>query len=308
MFFIGREVPDMDSTTKTYLLNRLRSEIDAMPSALQRAAKYIIDYPGDFGLDPIRTSAEKIGVSANSLVRLAQHLGLDSFDELRGPFRQTLVTDHIIDPNDNWIEAMAARGGYAETQARAARNEINVLTRSLKLLTPKKAEAVISLLKGARNSYITATRSSYALAYFFHYVGRMSLPGLQLIPRHMGNPLDELMTMGAQDVLLAITFPPYSAETIDALKFANQRKAKVILLTDSEVVAPKIVVDELLQVAAYSTHHFGCYVGALAVLDCLLAHLHEQGDADAAARIAAYQEMREGFGAYWKAPKPRLLR
>ena len=69
----------MNDTLKQ-LTNKLRQDIDTMPPSLQAAAKYILDFPGDFGLDPIRVTAANIGVSSNALVRLALRMGFDGFN------------------------------------------------------------------------------------------------------------------------------------------------------------------------------------------------------------------------------------
>ncbi len=298
----------MDSTTRARIQSRLVAEIDVMPKMLQQVAKYISDNPADFGLDTIRRSADKIGVSANTLVRMAQYLGFSSFDELREPFRQTLVVEQSTDAADDWLSRMAANEAFGARQAKIVRNEMSVLNRSLRQLNLELAQSVVDELSHARNAFITATRSSYALAHYFHYVGRMAIPGLQLVPRHMGSPIDDMASIDNRDVLLAITFTPYSAETIQALKFANKCDAKVILLSDSELIAPNIKVDHLLRVETHSTHHFACYVGAMAVLETLLGLLMSQGDAEVVERIARYEDLREDIGAYWKAKLPRIRR
>lgn len=290
----------MDATSKASICDRLISEIDDMPPRLQRAAKYIVDYPNDFGLDPIRLTARKIGISANSLVRLANYLGYENYDALREPFRSALVERHDDTVNEQLAARKMPTSGFARDQLLAARNELDIVGRSLQLLSDATAEEAVSALLRARNAYVTATRASYALAYFFHYVGRMALPNLHLVPRHMGSAVDELIAVDSADVLFAITFAPYSADTIKALRLARTRGAKIILMSDSELIAPNTRTDLFLKVSSHSTHYFGCYVGAMAVLECLLAHLVREGGSDARARIASYQAVREDFGAYWQ--------
>ena len=298
----------MDATLKARICARLVAEIDAMPPRLRSAAKYIVDNDHDFGLDPIRVSADRIGISANSLVRLAQYLGFDTFDELREPFRRALLEQAEPVQGDTWLGRMSADGGFAAKQAAVAGNEASVVTRSLQRLSPEKAEAALQAMLGARDVYVAATRASYALAYFFHYVGRMALPNLHLVPRHMGSPLEEMMDMDQRDTLIAITFPPYSLETIRALRQANALGAKVILMSDSELIAPGITADVFLHVSTQSTHHFGCYAGAFSVLECLLAHLFRLGGDRAATRVADYQALREELGAYWAEKLPKVRR
>lgn len=298
----------MRPNQKSDICRKLIAEVGDLSPRLQLAAKYIVDNSNEFGMDPIRASAEKIGVSANSLVRLANHLGFESFDELREPFRKSLVSRHDASEGEEWINRLAGEGEFGGAHARTVRNEIDIVMRSLRLLTPEKAETAVSMLMNSRNAYVTATRATYALAYYFHYVGRMALPNLHLIPRHMGSPVDEMILAGEEDVLLAITFPPYSADTISALRQAKRNGTRVILISDSELIAPAIEVDLFLKVSLQSQHHFGCFSGAMVVLESLLFHLVNQGGDEAQARIASYESLREDFGAYWKAKRPKLRR
>ena len=298
----------MGATLKSDIRRQLIAEVHNLSPRLQLVAKYIVDHENDFGMDPIRVSAEKIGVSANSLVRLANHLGFASFDELRQPFRTSLVERYDASTGEGWIDRMSETGRFGQAHARTIRNEIDIVMQSLRLLTAERADAAVSILMAARNVYVTATRASYALAYYFHYVGRMALPNLHLIPRHMGSPVDEMISVGKQDVLLAFTFPPYSADTINALRLAKRNGTKVILVSDSELIAPNIEVDLFLKVSMQSQHHFSCFAGAMAMLDSLLHHLVSQGGDEAQARIASYESLREDFGAYWQAKLPKVRR
>lgn len=298
----------MGAELKQTVLNRLIAGIDDMSPRLRLAAKYIVDNDSAFGMDPIRISADKAGVSANSFVRLADRLGFDGFDDLREPFRVSLLERYDGSGGEAWLEELLKRGPLAADHARSVRNEIDIVKRSLRLLTPQKAEAAATLMIEARNAYVTATRSSYALAYYFHYVARMSLPHVHLIPRHMGSPVDEMVSVEPSDVLMAITFPPYSADTIDALRLARRNGMKVILLSDSELIAPAIEADLFLKVSVQSHHSFSCYAGAMAVLDSLLHHLVTKGGKAAQLRISRYQSLREDFGAYWRAKLPKLRR
>ena len=293
----------MDQTRKTRILSQLKDEIARLPPQLGAVAKYIIDNPGDFGIDPIRVSAEKIGVSANSLVRLARQLGFDSFDAFREPFRQALVTEGEARLGEDWIRQLGQGNDQAQHQARLVRNELNLVSRSLRLMSPERIDAALQHMTSARNCYVTATRSSYALAYYFHYVGRMALPSLQLIPRHMNSAIDELNYADSGDVMIAISFTPYSRETIEACKFARDKGVKLILISDSDVVSSDFTPEETLVASVISTHHFGCYAGALAVIESLLAILVSLGGDDARSRIRSYEDLRKNNNAYWIAQK-----
>ncbi|EEE38490.1 transcriptional regulator, RpiR family [Rhodobacteraceae bacterium KLH11] len=290
------------------LTERLRQDIDSQPAQMQVAAKYIIDHPGDFGLDPIRVTASKIGVSPNVLVRLAHRLGFDGFEAFRRPFRQTLVTDREDRLGQDWLSQMQSGDRFSAAQASYAQNELNVVNRSLRLANPALIRQAVDHMTTADRCFITATRASYALAYYFHYAGRMAHPGFQLIPRHMGSAVDDLLEADPNDCLFAITVHPYSADTIQSMRFARQRGMRIVLLSDSAVIAPGVEPDVTLPVSTRARHHFSSFSGAMAVLECLLGHLFAAGGSTARARVDRYQRAREDSGAYWRPAKPPRVR
>ena len=182
----------MDPTLKNKTITALKQAIPELSPRLKAVAKYIVDHPSDFGLDPIRETARKCEVSTYTLVRMAERMGFEGYDEMREPFRHALVSTTAFVEHPDWIDSLREQGDLGRLQAEAATNTMAIVQRSLEHQTPEQMERVADMLLGARNVYLTAVRASYAMAYYFHYVGRMALPSLQLIPRHMNSPIDEL--------------------------------------------------------------------------------------------------------------------
>lgn len=290
------------------LTEALRQQIDHLPPGLQMAAKYILDHPGDFGLDSIRETAAKIGVSSNVLVRLADRIGYDRFDGLRAPFRDALVTDGEDHLSQSWLADMQDGDSFSAAQAKFAQNAQNVVMRSLRLMNPERVKRAIEIMTSSDRCFVTATRASYALSYYFSYAGRMAHPGLQLVPRHMGSAADDLLDASPNDCLIAITVHPYSADTIQSMRLARRMNVPLILIADSEVIAPGIELDVVFPVSTRSLHHFSNYAGAMAVLECLLGHLFQAGGDVARNRVDNYQKSREDTGAYWQPSQPPRIR
>ena len=131
----------------------------------------------------------------------------------------------------------------------------------------------------------------------------MALPTLQLIPRHMNSPIDEMRNAGADDVLVAITFTPYSRDTIEACKYAQSKGMKLILISDSDFVVPELTPEVTLIASTLSTHYFGTFTGAMAVVESLITILVARGGDDARERINAYKDLRNEIDAYWRPVK-----
>lgn len=291
----------MDPSLKSRLLSEIKQKAPGLSPRLRAAAKYVADNQADFGLDPIRETARKAGVSTFTLVRFAKLLGFERFDDLREPFRHALVSTSAHVGTRDWLDGWreAGRG----TQADAAANSVAIVDRTLQRQSLDKLDRAVALMLSAQTVYVTAMRASYGLAYHFHYVARMALRSMELVPRHMSTAIDELNDAGPGDVLLAITFTPYSRETIEAAAFAKSRGVTLILMTDSEIMAPGLEPDLTLLVSTLSTHHFACTSGAMALLETLLALIFTDGGPEARARIAQYEDLRRDHSAYWSTPK-----
>ena len=293
----------MDPTLKNKTISELKATLPDLSPRLKSVAKYIVDNQSDFGLDSIRETARKAGVSTYTLVRMAVRMGFEGYDEMREPFRHALVSATAVVDRPEWIDTLREDGELGRVQADAAFNTMAIVERSLEKQSSDQMERVAEMLLGARNVYLTAVRASYALAYYLHYVGRMALPSLQLIPRHMNSAIDELNYAGEGDVMIAITFTPYSRETIEACKFAVRKGVKLIMISDSDVISSEFTAQETLVASVLSTHHFGCYAGAMAVIENLLALLVAQGGVEAKHRIKSYESLRKENNAYWIAQK-----
>ncbi len=293
----------MDPTLRPRIIASLKDEIGRLAPQLRTAAKYVIDHPAEFGLDPIRKTSRKAKVSTYTLVKMAKNMGFDSFDAFRAPFRDALLAGSPAPTMATWLDDMRAESATGAVFADAADNALSVVHRSLEHQHPDALSAVVDTLLGAETVYLTAVRSSYAMAYYLHYVGRMALPSLELIPRNMNSAIDDLNDARPGDVLIAITITPYSRETIEACAFARAKGLKLVMISDSEVVSPELSPEHSLVASVRSSHHFACYSGMTALIESLIALLMDRGQQEARDRIRSYETLRLQNNAYWREEK-----
>lgn len=282
----------MSATQQNRLLAKMREQYSLLAPTLQLAAKYVIDHPADFGIDSIRRTAEKIGVSTYSLVRLSKELGFPGFEEFRDPFRRALRTTSKPIISSSWLDDLSAEGPTGTTLANSAENSMSILKHSLRQMTPEISDKFIAELTKARTVYVTATSTSYALAYYFQHIARLVLPNVQIIPRDMANPIVDLNFASDKDVLLAITVSPYSQTTVNTCKFARQKGLGLLIITDSQLPLAELEPDAVLKAEMESPYVFSCYLGVIAILESLLHLLVIAGGEEAAANIKSYRDLK----------------
>lgn len=290
----------MENTKRSRIIRRLQADFERLPNKLRLVAKHIVDHSADFGLDPIRTTADKIGVSTNTLVRMAEYLGFESYEAMRAPFRSALLTTSEAVDDVSWLEALSQQGDAGKQLSSASRNTLSIVHRTLHEQDPAYLLGVVEALFKARRVYVTGYRGCFGLAHYFYYVARLAIPNMTLIPQHTNSPMDDLVNGSPDDVLFAVTFSPYSREIITACRYAEERGVPLFLLTDSPMIAPELKASKLLVASTHTTHHFECHAGAMALLEALIAMIVRQGGEETEARIATYEDSLHRYEAYRK--------
>jgi len=103
------------------------------------------------------------------------------------------------------------------------------------VLTPEQLDQAVELIARARQVYVVAQRRSFPVAAYLAY----ALPHSEK-PTHLldglGGMLDEqVRSIQPGDALIAISFSPYARETASIVERAAERKASVIVISDSMV-------------------------------------------------------------------------
>ncbi len=192
----------MDNVKKSRIIRRLQAEFESLPSKLRLVAKHIVDHSADFGMDPIRITAQKIGVGTNTLVRLADHMGFESYDALRAPFRRALLTTSEAVDDTHWLDTLAQSGKSGRHLGDASRNTLSIDHRTLHEQDPQYLQSIVDALFKARHVFVSGYRGCFGLAHYFYYVARMAMPNMSLMPQHTSSPLDELVTANEKYILL----------------------------------------------------------------------------------------------------------
>lgn len=291
---------DTDNASVEQLLDRLADELHSMSPQLRQAARYIIDHPMEVGVNSMRKLADMSGVTPNTLTRLTRLVGFDSYQAFQNLFRDA-VRQHTraIPDRARWLQTIGAGSRHALVVSQMASAMLLNLEQLFSNIDANDLEASARRISAARTVYVTGVRGAYSLAHNFHYVARMALPNIQLVPRQASTPLDDIVGIERDDVVVAITLAPYARETVEAAYFAVERGAAVIAVTDSKASPVAKGAAHVLIAPSGTPQFFNSIVGAGAVLETLLAMLVATGDERMLASIRLYDQIRRERQAYW---------
>ncbi len=280
---------------------RIESAFPRLSPRLMRAARHVLDAPDDVALNSMRTVAAHAGVHPSAMVRLAKRLAFSGYAEFREPFREHLRTQPT---------RYASRARHLQARGVAEPSEIlfdeivaagaDNIRNTFASVGPDELEEVVDTLAAARRVYVVGMRKCYPVAFYFHYACRMFRGDVVLLNGWAATMGDELRDLGPKDVLLAISFEPYTRETVTAVGHAARVGARVVAVTDSPVSPLASAARHALLVANASPSFFRSLVGAMALAEALVAFLVARGGDDAVAALGEAERQLRAMGAYWQ--------
>jgi DNA-binding MurR/RpiR family transcriptional regulator len=279
--------------------SRLKAGFKDLSPQLKEAARWVIDHPADVALLSLRQQAHRAGIAPATLTRLAQRLGLSGYNVVR-----KLHADAVRRRPDSYrgrAEELLARRDR-EGDAALVQDIFGALAEHLQSLSSPAAVASFTsaadAIAGADHVYCLGLRSSYSVAYIFHYVRSLFGSSSVLVDGSGATGIDMLRTIGRGDVLLAISVKPYVRQSIEAASFAKQRGARIVAMTDSEMSPLVSLADHVILVRTETPSFFHTMAPAFAAVECVAALVAARRGPAALAALEASERQLAAFGTY----------
>ena len=214
---------------------RLLDVSDRLPKRLKQCADYVAANQDRIAVSTVAEMADGAGVQSSAFMRFCQLLGFSGFSEMQKLFRESYAggwpdystrLEHLRETAANSAPALLAE--FAE----AGRTSLEGL---LKTIEPEALERAVEILARAQTIHLVGIRRAFPVASYLAYaLEKMQVPAM--LHSAVGK-LENLHAIRKGDVLLAITFSPYSAETIEMAEAAAARGIDVVGITDT-IVSP----------------------------------------------------------------------
>jgi len=279
--------------------SRLKAGFDSLSPQLREAARWVIDHPADVALLSMREQARRAGIPPATLTRLAQRLGLQGYDSVRKLYAEA-VRQRPQDYRGRAEELLERRD--SEGDPALVQDIFASLAEHLQNLSEPAAverfTAAADLIASANRVFCLGQRSSFSVAYIFHYVRSLFGSNSVLIDSPGGIGIDALRAIGPKDVLLAISVNRYVRHTVEAAKFAKDQGARVVALTDSEISPLIAFADEAILVRTETPSFFHTMAPAFAAVECLAALVAARRGRETLAALDESERQLAAFGTY----------
>lgn len=216
---------------RKHLLSRMESMMSGFSKGQKRIAQYIEKHYDKAAFMTASKLGATVGVSESTVVRFAGELGYEGYPELQKAM-QEMIRSKLTSVQR--MEVTSARIGDADVLDSVLNQDIDKIRRTLEETSHEEFNRAVDAIIGARRVYIVAARSSAALGSFLGYYFSLIFENVSVLTATSEAEIyEQMFRIEPDDCVIGISFPRYSKMAVKAMRFACDRGAHVVALTDS---------------------------------------------------------------------------
>jgi len=211
--------------------SRLVEITEGSPKRLRQCADFVARNTDRIAVSTVADLSAAAGVQPSAFMRFCQLMGFSGYSQMQRMFRDTYAQrwpdyttrlHNLRAAGDETPSALLAE--FVEAGRASLENLANsVDSAALEQAIARLSSAPMIHIVGLARAFPVATYLAYALE-------KMSIPAL--LHDKVGH-LDHRHAIRPDDVLIAVTFSPYSPETMDLAAYAHAQGSEIVAITDA---------------------------------------------------------------------------
>ena len=282
----------------TDLLKTLSDRMPSFSKGQRSIASYVLEHYEKAAYLTASRLGALVGVSESTVVRFAIELGFEGYPEfqraLQKMIRSRLTSFQRMEVTNSLI-------GEGEVLDKVLLSDIDKIRRTMEEIDHASFEEAVERIVSAEHVYIIGVRSSSSLAGFLNYNFRMIFDNVRFVQTTSGSEMfEQIMQVGARDVMIAISFPRYSTRIINAVEYARSRGADVVALTDSTLSPIAAYASQLLIAHSDMASFVDSLVAPLSIINAMIVAVARKKQDEVSERLHALEEVWDRYDVYDK--------
>ncbi len=283
---------------KSNLLKTLESGFADFSKGQKRIASYLIEHYEKAAYMTAAKLGSVADVSESTVVRFADELGFDGYAGLQAALRETVRTQLTSFERIELSDALIGDKNILEQVLLA---DAENLRKTLEKIDKDAFNDAVDKIASARKIYILGVRSSAMLAGFMYYNLQMAFDNLVLVQTSLGSEmLEQIMHIGKEDVMVAISFPRYSRTIVKAVEFAAEQGADIVALTDSPQSPIAARASQFLRASSDMASFADSLVAPLGIINAITVSVAKKKRSEVTERLQTLEKIWDEYDVYDK--------
>ncbi|MDT8716382.1 MurR/RpiR family transcriptional regulator [Clostridium sp. 19966] len=285
----------MEENGKHDLMRMIQVKFPRLSKGQKLIAEYILKHYDKAAFMTAAKLGNSVGVSESTVVRFANELGYSGYPTLQKALQELiknkLTTVQRIELSNDFISEENALKGVLKS-------DMENLRVTLEKINHKAFEDVVNGIFVAKKIYIIGLRSSTALAEFLGFYLNLILDNVKLVGYGMSDIFEQIINVSSDDLVIGIGFPRYANRTIEALAYAQSKKAKVVAITDSLLSPLASKADYTLIAQSNMASFVDSLVAPLSVINALIIAVGLREKEKISSTFTGLEEIWEEYNVY----------
>ena len=284
---------------KRNLIATIEEGMPTFSKGQKRIANYILEHYDKAAYMTASKMGALVGVSESTVVRFAIELGFDGYPDMQKSL-QELIRMKLTSVQR--VEVTNSLIGEGDVLDKILVSDAEKIRRTLEEVDRDAFEAAVDKIVSADRIYIIGVRSSSSLAGFLNFNFRLMFDNVKFVQTTSGSEMfEQIMSIGKNDVMIAISFPRYSKRIVNAVEYAHNAGADVISLTDSHQSPIAGVADQLLLARSDLVSFVDSLVAPLSIINAIIVAVSRKKMDDIRVRFDKLEKIWDEYEVYDKA-------
>lgn len=280
------------------ILHTIETNMANFSKGQKRIANYILENYDKAAF----LTASKLGklseVSESTVVRFASELGYDGYPSMQRAL-QEMIRSRLT--STQRIQAAGDLFDRRSILPAVVQSDIEKLRLMASEANQSEFDRVVDQLLSCRHIYILGVRSSSFVAGYLNFYMHLLTENVTLVQSNAaGEIFEQMLRIGPEDVMVAISFPRYSRVTLNTVKFAQDRGASIIAITDNELSPVYQMADAALLAPCEMISFVDSMVAPLSLINALLIAIGVRQGTNAAKTFAELEDIWNAYGVFGK--------
>lgn len=229
--------PDNLESLRSAITNRY----EELSPRLKQVASFVLDNPNDIALETLAVNAKRCDVQPSTIVRFAKVFGYNGATDMQRLFRDEILTSAPSPSYSERIRQFHERSDsvdrmlpYSVIQEFSESNII-ALEHLREAVRKEDLDRSIDLIHAAHTIYLAGVRRAFPVAAYLAYSLSHVEKRAFLLDGVAGMTSEQSWMLGAEDLLIAVSFKPYASETLGVVETAAANGVPLIAISDSRL-------------------------------------------------------------------------
>ena len=279
-------------------LSILQEKEPTFSKGQKRIARYITDSYDKAAFMTANRLGKTVGVSESTVVRFAVDLGFDGYPSMQKAMRE-MVLNRLTSVQR--IEVANNRLGDQDVVSMVLHADMEKLRQTSETISREEFNTAVDAILKAKRVYILGVRSVAPLANFLgHYLNYMFNNVHVISGFSAGEMFEKIVSVNSEDVIIAFSFPRYSASTTKGARYCRSAGATVIGITDSKDSPLGQCSDHILVAKGDMVSLVDSLVAPLSLVNALIVAIAAKREKELSQTFANLERIWDEYDVYEK--------